>query len=417
MIIRSKNKVTMLLLFGLFIIVFITLIAFNSTEQKYKTDCKIELIDNVSGNTIFTNRSKLFNKIIFEQNITINNKDYKLKFLVIDDIYTLQNFWQPLLGFVSGIMFLIFIAYYAYFKSKSEKELKNTKSQLTEAQKIANMGHFTMRIKDMKISCSDEIVRILNLKNNIIDFNTFRELIDEHDMVEIDDRLAALITNTVQPEGELECKAFVEDRNIFMRIKYRALYENEKLKEIFGIAQDITTQKELEHQIYSQKEHFKVLATTDYLTKIYNRVYVSDFLMNLIHQHRRYGHVFSIVLLDIDHFKNVNDTYGHLEGDNVLVEISNHIKTVIRETDIFARWGGEEFLLILSNTDLTNATWVAENLKTSISKLNIHNDYKITCSFGVTDIKEGDTSDSLLQRVDSNLYTAKGLGRNRVIAG
>ncbi len=165
-----------------------------------------------------------------------------------------------------------------------------------------------------------------------------------------------------------------------------------------------------------KSKEFEYRASHDALTKIYNRMKLNELFTKEIDLVKRYNNPLSIVMFDIDHFKVVNDTYGHLLGDKVLVELSSHIGREIRNTDIFARWGGEEFMLILPQTSLDSAKQLAQKLCDSIANdLSFGELKQITCSFGVTLFNENDTQDTVFNRVDEALYEAKDGGRNRVV--
>lgn len=152
---------------------------------------------------------------------------------------------------------------------------------------------------------------------------------------------------------------------------------------------------------------------TDELTKIANRAKFNEEILREISFYKRYDTDFCIVLLDIDHFKKVNDIYGHSTGDEILVHLSNIVTKSIRNTDLFARWGGEEFVILLHQTTLEDTTQVVENLRKNIENTTFVKDIKITCSFGITQIKAEDTKESLFERADEALYEAKKTGRNR----
>ena len=128
---------------------------------------------------------------------------------------------------------------------------------------------------------------------------------------------------------------------------------------------------------------------------------------------KRYNTPLSIIYFDIDHFKQINDTYGHKKGDFILKEVSKIILQNIRKTDIFGRWGGEEFIIILPFTDLENALILAEKLRKKIEEHDFDG-INITISFGVTELKIDDNADTLINRADEALYKAKNKGRNRV---
>jgi diguanylate cyclase (GGDEF)-like protein len=127
----------------------------------------------------------------------------------------------------------------------------------------------------------------------------------------------------------------------------------------------------------------------------------------------RYNTPLSLVLFDIDHFKKINDTYGHVVGDQVLVQLSRFVPTLIRSMDLLARWGGEEFLILLPGSDGPMALQVAEKLREAISNLVFDDVVSITCSFGVTQYAATETAAQFIARADGALYRAKADGRNR----
>ncbi|MFA6630555.1 MAG: GGDEF domain-containing protein, partial [Sulfuricurvum sp.] len=121
-----------------------------------------------------------------------------------------------------------------------------------------------------------------------------------------------------------------------------------------------------------------------------------------------------VIFFDIDHFKRVNDEYGHLIGDEVLKDIAALVKRRLRKSDIFARWGGEEFIILLPDTPLDESRMIAKTLRIAIELENFENVGRLTCSFGVATLHENESPEGLLQRVDELLYRAKSKGRNRV---
>ena len=155
-------------------------------------------------------------------------------------------------------------------------------------------------------------------------------------------------------------------------------------------------------------------ASYDSLTNIFNRTKLNELLVQNIENAKLSKDIFSFILIDIDHFKAVNDTYGHLVGDAILIQMSQVIKKYIRESDIFARWGGEEFVLVLPHVDLHRAEVIANHLRVKIETEHFPEVSNITCSFGVTSYVNGDKIDSITQRADIALYDAKDEGRNRV---
>jgi len=152
----------------------------------------------------------------------------------------------------------------------------------------------------------------------------------------------------------------------------------------------------------------------DGLTGIYNRTKFNEFLSYEIERASRAAHSFSCVLLDIDHFKIFNDTYGHLIGDEILISLAHTIQNSIRSTDKFARWGGEEFIVLLIDTPPHEAKEIAEKLRKKIEEIKHPTAGSISASFGVTEYRAGDGINSLFKRSDDALYKAKEAGRNRV---
>ena len=158
-------------------------------------------------------------------------------------------------------------------------------------------------------------------------------------------------------------------------------------------------------------------ALTDSLTGIPNRLYFDQQLEANMISNQRYGMAFSVIMLDLDHFKRVNDDYGHPVGDRVLREFGQIVKQQLRPTDQFARWGGEEFIIATPHTSIDHALTVAERIRAVVAKRNFATVSRVTASIGVTEYQPGETAMALLERVDHALYRAKAAGRNQVEAG
>lgn len=155
-------------------------------------------------------------------------------------------------------------------------------------------------------------------------------------------------------------------------------------------------------------------AYTDTLTGVYNRNKFEEVFEYESTRNKRYNEPLTIAVMDIDHFKKFNDTYGHLVGDEVLKSMAETINENVRRSDLFARWGGEEFVLIMPKTDLQQAKTLCEKLRKLIESNEHKIAGKITCSFGVTQYEQGDDMRSVFRRSDEALYNAKANGRNRV---
>lgn len=168
------------------------------------------------------------------------------------------------------------------------------------------------------------------------------------------------------------------------------------------------------HEVTRLNEHLNKLATTDSLTGIMNRFRIEHLVQVFVANAERYGHAFSLILFDIDHFKLVNDTYGHDEGDRVLKTLADGLTSFLREGDLLGRWGGEEFMVLLPGTDLAGATVVAERVRARVAATDFGFPDPVTVSLGVTEWAKGDRLKDLLMRADSAMYRAKKAGRNRV---
>jgi diguanylate cyclase (GGDEF)-like protein len=172
-------------------------------------------------------------------------------------------------------------------------------------------------------------------------------------------------------------------------------------------ALDITDRKMAEEQIHH-------LATTDSLTGIANRREFTAILEREVARVKRYGKPLSLTMYDLDYFKRVNDTFGHAVGDYVLQAVTRLVKEIIRSADVVARWGGEEFMVLMPETDLQAARIASEKLRLAIAGHYFDTVGNLTASFGVAAFEPQDDLNSLLKRADDALYEAKDKGRNRV---
>lgn len=174
------------------------------------------------------------------------------------------------------------------------------------------------------------------------------------------------------------------------------------------------TMQETMKNLESKNHELATLSITDSLTGAYNRIKLDEMLFSEIINYRKTGKVFSIMICDIDYFKQINDNFGHLFGDTILKEITQLMHQTIRETDICGRWGGEEFMIICLNTPLNGAVFLAEKLRIAIEAFSRNTPHQVTMSFGVAEFSSTDTIETLIKRADDALYLAKEQGRNRV---
>ncbi|WP_018873459.1 diguanylate cyclase [Thioalkalivibrio sp. ALJ16] len=172
--------------------------------------------------------------------------------------------------------------------------------------------------------------------------------------------------------------------------------------------------RERTHSLEAAQQRLEHLATTDPLTGLNNRMKANEALADEILRAERHATPLSVILLDLDHFKPINDTLGHGHGDSVLTAVGRLITARIRATDRAARWGGEEFLILCPQDGIAATGQLAEDLRRSIEAHDFQIGQPLTASFGVAQLEPGESAESLVDRADRALYAAKHAGRNRV---
>lgn len=195
--------------------------------------------------------------------------------------------------------------------------------------------------------------------------------------------------------------------------------QNELLRHDNATLENLVKERTLELQqlnitLQHQLEEISHIARHDKLTSVYNRYMFEEMLTKEISRAKRYTCPLSLIMVDIDFFKEINDRYGHQTGDLVLCDTAKTLSEHLRDSDTIARWGGEEFIIILPNTTQQQSADIAEKLRTTIEQSCFEQGAQITCSFGVTSYIENDTVNSLFARIDKALYRAKEFERNNV---
>ncbi|OGQ88624.1 MAG: hypothetical protein A2512_07280 [Deltaproteobacteria bacterium RIFOXYD12_FULL_56_24] len=238
-------------------------------------------------------------------------------------------------------------------------------------------------------------------------------------------KLKLLITGEGQPTGEVivhehyndvdECWYQHHEQVIFWSdgkiVKYSVVVDISSIKQIQN------SLAEAHAQLALKSRELELLSVTDRLTGLGNRNKLDERLADELARSRRNGTAFALVMLDIDHFKAVNDTYGHQAGDEVLAATAALLRQHSRATDVVGRWGGEEFMLLCPETDANGGMFLAEQLRACVEEARFPVIGRITASFGVAAFRPADDEEALLRRADDALYRAKGKGRNRVEAG
>ena len=221
----------------------------------------------------------------------------------------------------------------------------------------------------------------------------------------------ALETNGADPGRTrvIEIEEYRKDRSIVWIENVLSFLRDDQKRPvaILGVSRDVTERRRL-------TEELRVLAITDPLTGVFNRRHFMEELHREMGRSNRYGVPFSLIMLDVDHFKAVNDRFGHEAGDRVLAGMVELIRKRLRVSDILARWGGEEFTIIAVNTNLQRATMLADDLLKQLQNRLFPEVGALTASFGVTQYRDSESADAVLTRVDNLMYQAKEEGRARV---
>ncbi|HEX5329037.1 sensor domain-containing diguanylate cyclase [Sulfuricurvum sp.] len=188
------------------------------------------------------------------------------------------------------------------------------------------------------------------------------------------------------------------------RICVEPLQKEETILGYIGIYTNITEHKELIHQ-----------AAIDPLTGIYNRFQLNLLLTRKVEQSYRDHSTFSVLFIDLDHFKTINDQFGHLEGDRILVEFTALTRETLRSSDLFCRWGGEEFIIVLDKADLETAYPIAEKLRQRIRDHDFGLNTSLTLSIGISQYDPAFTIRDTIKAADTAMYRAKHQGRNQTV--
>jgi len=305
-------------------------------------------------------------------------------------------------------------------RKRTEADVLKTMERMEEAQDIAKMGWYDFNVQDSVIDLTSEFADSLGLpfapggQVTGAASDTYREAFLNAIHPEDRERYMAIINDPSWRRTEFDYRVLTrtnEVRHLCSRIQRTADKNGNRVRD-FAVILDITERKRLEEDLRAQ-------AATDPLTGVPNRRSFETTARREVERARRYAKPFAVLALDIDHFKKVNDTYGHDIGDIVLKGMTRICLDKLRVTDILARLGGEEFAMLLPETDIEAATTLAERLRVAIATTPIvtaKGPLPITASLGVAQYAPNEpTIDAALKRADEALYEAKHSGRNKII--
>lgn len=331
----------------------------------------------------------------------------------------------------------------------AQKELELV---LNQAQKVAHMGSWRLDLTNDHLLWSDEIFEIFGIDQAKFGANleAFFDCIHPDDLEAVKDAYQASLDKDIpyDVEHRIVRRSNSEVRWVHELCVHERIVGGQVIRSV-GTVQDITERKAVEEklraseagllqrardlelsnstlerqaqemvvlaeELHEAKEKAEILAITDRLTGLFNRLKLDQTFSSEFERCQRYNHPLSVVICDLDHFKSVNDTFGHQVGDEVLKEISKILKENVRTIDIPGRWGGEEFLVICPETDLNGARVLAEKIRQAVEVYSFPTVGHKTASFGVAELSSADSMETLTQRSDEALYRAKSAGRNRV---
>lgn len=228
------------------------------------------------------------------------------------------------------------------------------------------------------------------------------------DLMRFFSRFLGLLTR-IGEENLRRCQAEQETRKAKAQLEEKVEERTRELNEALNEVGDLAIQ--LNSALYQVEQ----LAITDSLTQTYNRRKFDEVVQQERHRVKQGCRPFSVIMLDIDHFKKVNDRFGHSIGDSVLQHLCRLVRGAVRHSDLLIRWGGEEFLIMLPSTQLDEAVQMAERIRVETCQESFPQAGRLTVSLGVAQFHPEDSIDSLLKRADDSLYQAKLRGRNRVV--
>lgn len=297
--------------------------------------------------------------------------------------------------------------------NRMTERLESSIQEIEEAR-----SHFEMvfqTIPDATIISSVENGRVIAYNQAFFKMTKFsKEEIEKNPInicdFYIDSREQDMFVETLKADGEVQNMEISfyngrEEKHIGLISAKRILFEGKP--HVLSVIRDISDRKIMEEEI-------RRLSITDPLTQSYNRLKLDEALLKELNQAKIASSTFTILILDIDYFKRINDSYGHQVGDQVLIEIVSILNKNVRESDVVGRWGGEEFLIILPNASLEDGLLKAEKIRAQVEEWPFSSGSRLTISIGVAAYLDDLLPESIVFRADAALYRAKEKGRNRV---
>lgn len=294
----------------------------------------------------------------------------------------------------------------------AQRRLANYTALLKKLIEAIPMPMYVKDVDGVFIECNERFCKLIGLKREEIIGNKQYSFFDKEAIKKIKRTEMELLKNGGHKEFELQLKDASGKTKAFAFYK-ETFTTGDDIAGLICIMVDITTKNLLEEQLRKANDILREQAIRDGLTGLYNHKKSLEMLEAEIKRAKRYNNVLSVLMLDIDYFKKVNDQYGHQTGDDVLVIVSEIIQGNIRETDIAGRYGGEEFLIIFPHTNFEEAFNTAKRINKALKEHKFKEGFKLTISGGLSEW-QGENAAQLIHKADKLLYKAKNGGRDRI---
>jgi diguanylate cyclase (GGDEF)-like protein len=291
--------------------------------------------------------------------------------------------------------------------------LERSKACLLEAEKIAHLAYLDIDFENKQIYFSKEVVELFNIDLQLLDTDSSYKILLEKVSAIDKVRFNTIFQSRIFTEHEIDEVITIDNESknpTYMRLAIKRWESSIYGKHhAIGIFQDISRYEIERLRLLEESQH-------DPLLNIANKKFLIHGIDKLIALASRYDLPFSVLFLDIDNFKKINEKFGHIMADEILIELSKLIQSHIRENDYFGRWGGDEFVIVLDHTNLYDAAQFGNRLIHSIASYRWCKDISVKISIGAAEYKKGDNTKNLLDRADSLLFQAKQNGKNSLVS-
>jgi diguanylate cyclase (GGDEF)-like protein/PAS domain S-box-containing protein len=299
----------------------------------------------------------------------------------------------------------------ALHRHEIDRQLKDSRERLALALWGADLGMWDWDLRTDAITCAGSWAKLTGYPTaDPLRYRDWEQHIHPEDLPPVQDALRAHLTRRT-PFWESEYRLRRKDSQdwIWLHLRGQVIGRDAygQPARVCGIIMDISERKRLEEQL-------RQLALTDPLTGAFNRRYLLQVLETEINRAQRHARPLALIMFDLDHFKRINDHFGHDRGDAVLKGVAALVRERLRHSDVFVRWGGEEFMILATETTLPQALNLAETLQAGLRQSPIAGIGPVTASFGVAEYRRDETVDQWLKRVDELVYQVKRGGRDHI---